>query len=109
MADLTIKQGDTSPALKAQCQNNEGNAKDISGGSVQFHFKEQGGTETIIDTSATITDGANGKVKYQWQTEDTNITPAVYEGEFEVTYADGFIETFPNTSNFTIEIVAEVA
>lgn len=109
MADLQLKQGDTSPALEMQCQDNSGDPKDISGGSVDFHFKEQGATETVISTGATITNGTEGRVKYQWQPDDTNITPAIYEGEFEITYSDGYIETFPNTGNFTIEIVAEVA
>jgi uncharacterized protein YfaS (alpha-2-macroglobulin family) len=44
---------------------------------------------------ATIHDAPNGVVRYSWGTDDTD-EAGRYRAEFEVTYADGSVETFPN-------------
>lgn len=112
MADFLMKVGDTSPDIEIQCQDSDGNPVDISGANVQFHMVPQGGTTLEVDSSATITDAANGKVKYEWADGDTALTAQVYDAEFEVTFAPGTgdeaIETFPNTGNISIELKEEL-
>jgi hypothetical protein len=55
----------------------------------------------------TITDALGGVVQYDWQSGDTD-TAGSYYAEFEVTYNDGAVETFPNNQNLAISIRKEL-
>ncbi len=66
------------------------------------------GTRIVIDSLADIIDPIGGVVAYQWQPSDTSVV-GTFNAEFEVTYADGSIETFPNTGYETVEITANLA
>ena len=98
-----IKQNDTSPAIEHQCeyQASDGtwNTRDLTGyQEVAFHLSATDGTLVIDDDTSgnvTVTDATNGIVKYEWQSGDTD-TADDYTAEWEVTYSDGTIETFPN-------------
>jgi hypothetical protein len=50
-------------------------------------------TTAKVDASATVIDEDAGRVKYVWQTGDTD-TAGTFQGEFEVTYSSGEIEIF---------------
>ena len=101
-----IKQNDTSPALKATLKDGLDVAVDLSSSSVRFHMKALDGT-VKVDAAMTITSASGGVVQYDWQTGDTD-TVGSYSVEFEVTYSDNTIETFPNNQNLTISIVREL-
>ena len=107
MSDFWIRQGDTSPAYEAILKDDKGKAVDITGASVRFHMRARGG-ETKVATSATVVDGPAGKVSHGWSAEDTD-TPGAFEAEFEVTYSDGTIETYPNRRYLEVRITAEIA
>lgn len=48
-------------------------------------------------------------VRYDWIAGDTD-TAGTFEAEFEVTYSDSTIETFPNDgTNIAIKITPEIA
>lgn len=107
MPDFWIKQNDTAPAIEAQLQDKDGNAIDISGASVDFHMEHKHGDESdVVDAGATINDASSGKVQYNWQTGDTS-TPGDYLAEWEVTYSDGSIESFPNNDEQQLEVRIE--
>ena len=108
MTDFTIKENDTSPALTATLQDDDGAAVDITGASVRFHMVKLNETATKIDAAADIVSEALGQVKYQWLTADTD-TAGIYRGEWEVTYSDGTIETFPNDDMMEINIYEDLA
>lgn len=110
MAKFTIKQNDTSPALKIQCIDSSGTAIDITNASVEFHMiNDSDDTEKINSSSGTsITDASNGYVQYEWSDGDTD-TVGQYKAEFQVTYDDGTIETFPNNGFITVDIHKEGA
>ena len=65
------------------------------------------GAAVVIDAAATIVTAAAGLVRYSWASGDTD-TAGSYQAEFEVTYADGSIETFPNSSNIKIDIMEDL-
>jgi len=50
----------------------------------------------------------SGLVRYNWQAADT-ATVGSYQVEFEVTYADATVETFPNDGYIRVEIIADIA
>lgn len=108
MADFHITQNDTAPAIEATLKDSDGNAVDISGGSVTFHMRAKGETTTKVNASAKIVDSANGKVKYEWASGDTD-TFGMFDAEWEVKYSDGSIETFPSNGFTEISIRKEIA
>jgi len=103
---FNIKQNDTSPSLQATLKDASGTAIALTGASVRFHMKALDGT-VKVDAAMAITNASGGVVQYNWQTGDTN-TVGSYSVEFEVTYSDSTIETFPNNQNLTISVVREL-
>lgn len=103
---FNIKQNDTSPSLQATLKDASGTAIALTGASVRFHMKALDGT-VKVDAAMAITNASGGVVQYNWQTGDTN-TVGSYSVEFEVTYSDSTIETFPNNQNLTICVVREL-
>jgi len=103
-----IKQNDTSPVLLATLQDADGNAIDVTGGSIRFHMRQIGSTAVVVDEEAIIVTPLEGIVRYNWQATDTD-TIGSYQAEFEVTYADASIETFPNDGYIRVQIIDDVA
>ncbi len=103
---FTIKQNDTSPSIQATLKDASGSAIDLSGASVSFHMKPLSG-DIKVDSSMTITDATGGVVRYDWQSTDTD-TVGTYLVEFEVTYSDNSVETFPNNGNLIVNVVRQL-
>lgn len=101
-----IKQNDTSPSLLATLKDFDGDAINLTGASVRFHMKDLNGT-VKIDEAMTVPSPTLGMVRYDWQAGDTD-TVGTYYVEFEVTYSDASVETFPNNGNKTISVVREL-
>lgn len=101
-----IKQNDTSPSLQATLKDATGSAVNITGATVRFHMKSLEGS-VKVDAEMEITDAEGGVVQYDWSASDTD-TVGTYRAEFEVTYADASIETFPNDGNVSIVISPEL-
>lgn len=103
-----IKQGDTSPAIEYQLQNAKGHAIDLTGfNDVEFHFRKEGVDSVKVnddtDGNVTVTDPANGKVKYEWREGDTD-EDGDHIAEWEVEYGDGTEETFPNRRDIQVNV-----
>ena len=91
---FVLKKGDTSPVLVATFKDYDGTAVSIVGASVKILVKTLDGT-SVVNSPMTITDGTNGVAEYEWQSGDTDTT-GTYKVEFEVTFDNGAVETFPN-------------
>jgi hypothetical protein len=102
-----IKQNDTSPAMLATLQDADGNAVNLTGATVRFHMRAVGGAQVVVDQSATVVTAIDGLVRYNWIADDTD-TIGSYQAEFEVTYADASIETFPNDGYIRVEIIDDI-
>lgn len=103
---FNIKQNDTSPSLQATLKDAALLPIDLTGASVKLHMKSVDNTLKINDLM-TVTDTLNGIVQYDWQSGDTD-TVGTYFVEFQVTYSDGSIETFPNNGNKIVSVVREL-
>lgn len=108
-----IKQGDTSPAIEYQLQDGDGNAIDLTGyNDVEFHFKKRGvDSVKVNDNTAgnvTVTNASDGKVKYEWKTNDTSES-GDHIAEWQVEYSDGTQETFPNRRNIDVQVEEQIA
>ena len=103
-----IRQNDTSPALMATVADSDGTPVNVTGASVEFHMRLKNAAATTVSAAGEVVDGAAGTIKYQWLTNDTGVV-GTYEGEFQITYADTTIETFPNKGYIAIKITEEIA
>lgn len=107
MGNFNIKQNDTQPALRAQFNDGDGLAIVLTDSSVRFHMRPIGSSQVKIDATAVVITPTSGLVEYNWIAADTD-TIGSYQAEFEVTYPDGTIETFPNNSYIRVEIIDDI-
>ena len=104
-----IKQGDTTPALKATLKDGDGNVINLTDASVRFHMRAIDATSSTVDAEGSVVSPATGGVvQYAWASGDT-ATAGMYSAEFEITYGDGSIETFPNNDYIRVEIIDDIA
>lgn len=102
MSSFTIKRGDTSPAIESTLRDGSGSPVDLDGSSVLFRMRDENG-DLVVDEVAYIDLDETGVVVYEWQSEDT-ADSGVYRAEWQVTYDDGAVETFPNSGYLTIYV-----
>lgn len=106
MADkIKLVQGDTKPALICTITDDStGNPIAITGATVRLKFRAAG-SETVKNTiTGTVTDGVNGVCAFYWATDPTSLQgePGDYEGEIEVTFQDGTIQTVYDVLKFKL-------
>lgn len=102
-----VKQNDTAPSIRATLKDGDDDAIDLTGASVRFHMRSIGGTSAKVDSAATVVTASSGIVQYDWVAADTD-TVGTYQAEFEVTYSDTRIETFPNNGYIVVEITDDI-
>ena len=103
-----IKQNATKPPLRVTLKDSDGLPADVTGASVVFSMRVQPtGTTKVDKQSVTVNDASAGDLQYDWTATNTN-TADVYEGEFQVTYADSSVQTFPNDGYILIDVKDDV-
>lgn len=105
MADLTVKAGDTSPALiETIIDPATGAPANLTGATVTFLLRTLTAATPVVNAAAAInTPATSGSVTYTWQTADT-ATPGSYLGSFRVTTAGGATYTWPTQGYLDIVI-----
>jgi len=103
-----IKENDTTPSLRAALLNGSGDPVDLINTTVKFHMRPIGSSTASIDATASIISVPNGIVQYNWVSGDTSNIGS-YQAEFEVTYSDGNVETFPNSRYINVEIIDNIS
>ena len=106
---FSIKQNYPRPILKAHLLDAEELPVNLTAAAIEFHMRVYpAGTTKISAGSVTINDATQGKVQYSFSASDTN-TADTYEAEFEVTFSDGTIQTFPTAPQATVTITDDIA
>jgi len=105
---FTIKRNDTSPILQTVLSDANGVAIDLTATTVKFYMKKYKATTPKINATAAIVDEDAGIVRYLWQAGDTD-TAGSYQAEFQITYDDGAVETFPNADFIQVDIINDLA
>ncbi|TCM84766.1 hypothetical protein [Rhodovulum steppense] len=100
-----IKRGDTSPGLEYKLPIYSEGSGVLTGASVRFLMRDRGFNQ-VVDAPADIHD-EGGVVRYAWADGDTDAS-GVYFAEFEVTYADGAVETFPAGGWLTVTVMPDL-
>src|SRR3954468_23592335 len=103
MKSIYMKKGDTRPAVTATIKNADGSAVDLTGATLRFVMKIDGGTTAKVDASATVLVANLGTVKYQWISGDTD-TVGTYKAEWKISYGDGTVLRAPNNSYIAVVI-----
>jgi hypothetical protein len=107
MASYTWKQNDTGPTNITTLLDRDGNAANLTGATaVRFHMRRGG--DIKIDASAEVVDEATGQVRYLRTAADTD-TAGDFEAEYEVTYSNGHVQTFPEDGYIGVSIIDDVA
>lgn len=103
MATHHLKRRDTAPAFEATLTDAAGDVVSLVGASVLFKLKNTSDGVVKVNAAATITDANAGEVEYQQSASDVDIAGR-FLVEWEVTYADARVQTFP-TISYNILIV----
>jgi transcriptional/translational regulatory protein YebC/TACO1 len=101
---ITIKKNDTKDNIKATLSNESGSV-DLTGATVRFLMSKRGVNK--VDRQAQIQDAANGIVWMVFEQGDTD-EQGLFQAEFEVTFPDARIETFPNDGFILINIINDL-
>lgn len=98
---FSIKRGDTSPGLLYALTPTTVN---LTGANVVFNMKDRRTGEIVLyqAVAEVVTEIDTPEVAYRWQQGDTDHL-GDFLAEFEVTYADGNVETFPNSHSNELE------
>ena len=104
MADFNIKQNDTSPGLEYTVAP----VTVMTGATAVFSMRVRGGSVIVNRQAVTIVNETVGVLRYPFKASETAVT-GDFIGEFEVTYSDGTIETFPNSTYIDITILGDIA
>jgi len=109
-AKFITKQNDTTPPIEVVLTDANGFPVNLTGATVVFNMRVQpGGAVKVSGSAATIVGTAtNGRVRYNLTASDRD-TADVYEGEFQVTFAGGEIQTFPANGYIIIDIQDDIA
>lgn len=93
-SSLTIKRGDTRPYFSVTLVDGFGEEVILNvDDTVRFSMRDSSSTVIVNRQTAAFTPGS-GDVEYRWQVGDTDVA-GDFDAEWEVTYADGTVQTFP--------------
>jgi hypothetical protein len=103
---FTLKTGDTSPSITYALLPA---TVDLTGATVRFSMRTRDdGTVIVNRAAAVIVTATPPVVRYDWQAGNTTLAGR-FDAEFEVTYAGGAIETFPNRAFIDVLITSGIA
>lgn len=101
---IAIKQGDTRHAIRATLKTVNGAPIDLTGAHIVFKMSSRY-IGTLISREATYE--TDGKVHFVFEAGETDKV-GMYEAEFEVTYTDGRVETFPHSGKLQVYIETRI-
>ena len=104
-----IKQNDTRPELDVFLRDDKDRTINVTGATVKFNMRNA--SDNIVKVNAgsvTPVSSTSGRVKYSFNSADTD-TAGNFDGEFQVTFVGGQVETFPNDGYIKVIITDDVA
>lgn len=108
-SQLTIKRGDTRPFFGVSLVDGSGVEVVLAtNDSVRFSMRESSSQTVKVNRAVAVFEAGGGDVEYRWQAGDTD-TAGEYECEWEVTFADGTIQTFPAYDYDLVYIEGDIA
>ena len=103
-----IKKDDTVPPLEVFLKDAFGAPVNVTGATIKFSMRvKPAGAVKVSEATAAIVTAGSGRVRYAWVAANTD-TADEYEGEFQVTFSNGGIQTFPNDGYITVKVTEDV-
>ena len=103
-----IKENDTASFLSRDLKDAFGAPVNVTGAAVVFSMRvKPAGSLKVTRQVCAVVAAGTGRVRYEWIADDTD-TADEYEGEFQVTYANGKIQTFPNDGHLPIVVTDDI-
>jgi hypothetical protein len=106
MADkIKLVQGDTRPALVCTITDDTtGQPINITGATLALKFRAAGADTLQATVPGSVTDGAAGQVAFYPASAPAMLQgePGEYEGEIEITFADGQVQTVFDLLKFKV-------
>lgn len=102
---IRLVQGDTRPALVCTITDDvTGEAIGLTGATVRLKFRAAGATNLTATVTGVVTDAANGVCVFYPATAPAMLQgdPGDYEGEIEITFSDGQIQTVYDLLKFKV-------
>ena len=108
MPDFAIKETNKNPSLRATLER-DGEPFDLAENNITSVTFIMGSTDAApkVNDTATMVDKANGIVRYDWSTGDTD-TPGEYKAEFVCQDTSSNETTFPDEGYIEVEVVEQV-
>ena len=108
MAVHEIKRNDTRPYWPVTLTFNDGSVADLTGASVRFIARRKSDGQVKIDATATVTDPSNGVCEWRPDAAETD-EAGLFDCEWEVTYSDSTIQTFPTIGYDRLKVIGDLA
>lgn len=102
---VQLKRNDTKDTISYPLKNNDGTIVNLTGATVRFVMGI--GNTLITNAPATIADAAGGIAEYTLTDADTLVAGNL-QAEFEVTFSDGKVKTFPNDGYISVKIKSNI-
>lgn len=102
---IKLVQGDTRPAIVCTITDETtGDAVNITGATVVLKFRPVGSSTLQATVTGTVTSGSTGQVAFYPASAPEMLTGDAgdYEGEIEITFGDGQIQTVYDLLKFKI-------
>ena len=104
-----IKQNDTRPELDVFLRDDKDRTINVTGATVKFNMRNASDNTVKVNLgSVTTVSSTAGRVKYSFSSAETD-TSGNFDGEFQVTFVGGQVETFPNDGYIKVIITDDVA
>jgi lysophospholipase L1-like esterase len=102
---VQLKRNDTKDTISYTVTNLDGSVVNLTGASIKFVM---GKNKTLItNATATIVSAAAGTVSYTLTESDT-LVAGTFNAEFEVTFSDGKVKTYPSNGYIQVKIEANM-
>jgi len=104
MSTIKLVRNDTAPQLRLNLTDSiSGAAIDLTGATVTLYLRAVNTTTLLLTRNAIIQNPSTaGIAVIAWLAGDLNLAAGEYEGEIEVTLADGSVETIFTPLQFLI-------
>ena len=105
-----IKRNDTRPYWPITLSFDDGTNPDVTSAVIRFIARRRSDGQTKIDNSANVvfTDAANGQIEYRFQAGDTD-EAGYFDCEWEVTFVDSTVQTFPTRGYDRLKVIGDLA